>query len=135
MKKKIYCFFWAADLSKINKYCLSSSCLYLLKRPHQLPAMPQLICFYKSCVFLFYYAIYLASIFMKFTSKKEVYSQDNSVSYMILVGLCFGVKEERTSVAPVIYNSREQKGSYQAKEERRHLLSTSVSSIILDTLI
>lgn len=68
-------------------YYLFSRCLYLLNRTHQLPAVPQLNCFYNTSVFSPCYLISLVSVFMTFTSRKEIYSQDNSVSYVNLVGL------------------------------------------------
>lgn len=112
-------FFWASDFSDIAWYYLFSCRFYLLNRTHHLPAVPQLNCFYKTSVFSLCYLISLVSIFMKFTSRKEIYSQDNSVSYVTLVGLSL-FTEKRAYVAPARFISREQKAGFQGKEKKRH---------------
>lgn len=92
-------------------YYLFSRCLYLLNRTHQLPAMPQLNCFYNTSVFSPCYLISLVSIFMTFTSRKEIYSQDNSVGLSLF-------SEKRPYMAPARFTSREQKAGFQRKEKR-----------------
>lgn len=109
-------FFWASDFSDIAWYYLFSCCFYLLNRTHHLPAVPQLNCFYKTSVFSLCYLISLVSIFMKFTSRKEIYSQDNSVSYVTLVGLSL-FSEKRASVAPA--NSSPENRKLASKERKK----------------